>query len=329
MSDPLTDPREASSPAGVGDAGTGSTGGADPVEGAFGPRLLLQWFVFPMLAVVVCVGLYLSFRFLTADTKTTQDYLNDLRSGNPHRAWQAAFALANQVNLNRVTDEEKPAIGRDILRMLDESSPSAGPIRQYFILTLGRLNHRDAVPKLLSLAGGPDGDNAEKIYALLALREMRVREALDVATTGLSDPDPGVRKTAAYFFGMLVGSTGALADSAATVTDWADRLAPLLNDPVADVRWNGALSLAELGDRRSVPVLLGLLSREEIESELKKYDRLDETNVEKIIRAALACAARFDDPILRSRVERLAQSDPQPGIQSAAMQTLERMAGAK
>ena len=47
-------------------------------EAKFKPQILLQWFVFPMLVVVLSVGLYLSFRFLTADNKTTDDYLSDL-----------------------------------------------------------------------------------------------------------------------------------------------------------------------------------------------------------------------------------------------------------
>ena len=85
----------------------------------FRPRILMQWFVFPMLIVALCVGLYLSFRFLTAESKSPGDYLNDLRSGNPHRAWQAAFSLANQVNLDRISETEKPAVGRGILEVVE------------------------------------------------------------------------------------------------------------------------------------------------------------------------------------------------------------------
>lgn len=283
-------------------------------EAKFNAQLLLQWFVFPMLVVVLCVGLYFSFHFLTAESKTTNDYLNDLKSGNPHRAWQAAFSLANQVNLDRIPDAEKPAVGRHILDMLEQSSPGAGQIRQYFILILGRLKYDAAVPKLIELVKAPDA--SEKIYALFALREMAAMPAVDAAAAELQDEDAGVRKTAAYFFGAL-GRTGR--------PDLAHLLTPLLNDPVPDVRWNAAFSLSEFHDSAAIPVLLRLLDRAALSEELKSPVGLDETNVEKIIKAALTASLRFRDPSLETAVQRLASSDPMPNIQTAARQTLERM----
>lgn len=296
---------------------------ADPIgpEVQFKQNLLLQWFVFPMLVVVLSVGLYLSFRFLTAEDKSTDHYLNDLRSGNPHRAWQAAFSLANQVNLDRLTESEKPAVGRNILQMLTESSPGAGQIRQYFILTLGRLRYRDAIPKLTDVARGSDA--SEKIYALLALREMRAVEALPAVTEALQDPDPGVRKSAAYFFGGMRAADPALPPAALL------ELHPLLHDPVADVRWNAALSLAEFGDPKAVAVLMTLLDRVGLSAEMKKTAVLDETNVEKIMKAALAASVEFQDPALIGAVERLVAKDPQVSIRTAAKLSLDQMRGNK
>lgn len=267
-----------------------------------------------MLAVVLCVGLYLSFRFLTAENKTASDVLEDLNSGNPHKAWQAAFALANQVNMDRLPETDKPEVGRQILKMLGESTPGAGQIRQYFILILGRLQYREAVPALVGLVHG--SDPSEKIYALLALREMRAAEAELAAAEALQDGDPGVRKTAAYFFGALakLGQTSAAA-----------HLRPLLNDPVADVRWNSAFSLAEFHDPAALPVLARMLDRQALSEELKNSGGLDEINAEKIIKAALAAAERFRDPGLEDKVLRLAESDPRASVQAAARQTLERM----
>ncbi|MBI4178882.1 HEAT repeat domain-containing protein [bacterium] len=281
-------------------------------EAKFGPRILLQWFVFPMLVVALCVGLYLSFSFLTTERKTSQDYLNDLKSGNPHRAWQAAFALANQVNLGRIDESEKPGVGRQILRMLNQSSPGAGQIRQYMILTLGRLGHTEAVPKLIEIVRGADA--AEKIYALLALRDMKAAGALEAATEALDDRDPGVRKTAVYFFGPFLRSDPELAST----------LTPLLNDPVSDVRWNAALSLAESVHPAAVPVLGQMLDREVLTAELGKNPPLDEANVEKILKIALAAASQFQDESLREKIRRMAAEDPNLHVQAAARGALER-----
>ena len=68
-------------------------------------------------------------------------------------------------------------------------------------------------------------------------------------TAALADTDPGIRKTAAY-------ALGGFADPAA-----ADALRPLVDDPVADVRWNAALALARLGDGSGTPVLEQMLDR--------------------------------------------------------------------
>lgn len=292
-------------------------------EAKFRASLLLQWFVFPLLAVALCVGLYLSFRFLTADNKTSGDYLNDLGSGNPHRAWQAAFSLANEVNLDRLPENEKPAVGRRLLEMLDQSSPGAGQIRHYFILTLGRLRHADAVPKLLELARGPD--TTEKIYALLALAEIKSPAALETAYQALQDEDPAVRKTAAHFFAIFVKAAPGEPPGLEKSSDITSHLRPLLRDSIPDVRWNTALALAEFRDTAAIPVLSEMLDREGVSAELKKSGGLDETNLEKIIKAALGAAAHLRDPGLEAKVRKLAESDRGAGIMAAAKQALERM----
>ncbi|OGH56618.1 MAG: hypothetical protein A3G34_09460 [Candidatus Lindowbacteria bacterium RIFCSPLOWO2_12_FULL_62_27] len=295
-------------------------------EALFRPQLLVQWFVIPLLVVGLCVGLYLSFRLLMLESKTTEDYLNELRSGNPHRAWQAAFALANQVNLGRLPEHEQSAVGRQLLEMLDQSSAGAGEIRHYLILTLGRLRYSEAVPRLLALADGADA--TEKIYALLALGEIKPVEAIDAVSRSLNDPDPGVRKTAAHLFAVLNRPLPAGRVSAYTLPpDWPVRLRPVLNDPVADVRWNAAISLAEFRDPAAIPVLAGMLDRPVLAAELKEFGGLDETKVEKIIKAALAASLQYRDAGLGGKIQTLAESDPNAAVQATARQALERLRG--
>lgn len=282
-------------------------------EAKFRPQILLQWFVFPMLVVVLCVGLYLSFSFLTSERKNAMDYLNDLQSGNPHKAWQAAFSLANQVNLDRISEEEKPLVGKLILQMLAESSPGAGQIRQYFILILGRLKFEPAVPRLLDLVGG--SEPSEKIYALMALRDMKASAGFEAAAAALNDPDPGVRKTAAYFFGPFLQ----------TSPQEAQKLVPMLNDPAADVRWNAAFSLSEIRDPAALPVLARLLDRPALAEDIEKNSPLDEAKTEKILKSAIVAAGRYHDADLTNRVRRLAELDPNGHVRAAAQRALDRM----
>lgn len=291
-------------------------------EAKFRPQLLLQWFVFPMLIVALCVGLYLSFSLLTTERKTAYDYLNDLKSGNHHKAWQAAFSLANMVNLDRLAEDDKPVVGKNILKMLEQSAAADGQTRQYFILTLGRLRYLESVPKLVQIAGGENA--SEKIYALMALREMKAPEAIAAAEDAFNDRDPGVRKTAAYLMGAFLEQS----------PEEASKLHPLLNDPVPDVRWNTALSLSEIVDPLAKPVISSLLDRATLTRELEKNlsadekkTPLDEANVEKIIKIALVAASRFRDAEFEEKIRVLTENDPNVHVRASARDALQQMRG--
>ena len=54
------------------------------------PALAVQFFLVPLAVVAVTVMVYVGFRSLLADDRTSQDYLTQIRNGGTNRRWPAA-----------------------------------------------------------------------------------------------------------------------------------------------------------------------------------------------------------------------------------------------
>jgi hypothetical protein len=62
------------------------------------PVLVLQFFIFPLAIVAVCVAVFVIFGLISSDTRTPREYLQEARTGGGMfniKRWQAAYALAN------------------------------------------------------------------------------------------------------------------------------------------------------------------------------------------------------------------------------------------
>src|SRR5437762_13082328 len=58
--------------------------------------LIAQFFLFPLIIIAICIGIFLLFGYLTYQQSTPQEYLNDVRTGT-HR-WQSAYELSNIIS---------------------------------------------------------------------------------------------------------------------------------------------------------------------------------------------------------------------------------------
>src|SRR6188508_3435324 len=59
--------------------------------------LVAQFFLFPLIIIGICVGIFLFFGYLTYEQRTPSEYLSDIRSGTETQRWQAALELSNVV----------------------------------------------------------------------------------------------------------------------------------------------------------------------------------------------------------------------------------------
>src|SRR6187402_1063084 len=59
--------------------------------------LIAQFFLFPLIIIAICVGMFLFFGYLTYEQKSAAEHLNQIRSGTGTQRWQAALELSNIV----------------------------------------------------------------------------------------------------------------------------------------------------------------------------------------------------------------------------------------
>jgi len=270
------------------------------------PFLVLQFFVFPMAIVAVCVTVFVVFGLIAAEGKGAREYLHDVRSGSANRRWQAAFELSKVLQAGKDPVLEDPEFVAEVAALFQNARTDDPRVRRYLALALGRLGQPGAVPALREAALSSE-DPETRIFSTWALGAIGDESALDDLVELTGDPDAGIRKAAAHALGRFPAA-GA-----------ADCLASMLRDPVEDVRWNAALALGRRGDIRARDVLLGMLDR----GRLRGVEGITETQVEAAMLEAVAAAAALGDSELDAALRRLAKGEESLAIREAARRALE------
>lgn len=277
----------------------------EPVEQEkSGPVLVAQFVLIPLLVIAVCVGVFLTFSWLTGEGKTAIDYLNELRYSSGDRRWQAAFELSKFV-----TYAKDPSIGRKMAPEMiaaftnaRKNIPYDPRIRRYLALALGRVGDAQAVPALLD--GLADEDKDTQLYSIWALGLARDDSAIDPLIHSYQAEDPAIRKMSVYVLGNYSGPAVKRTLGAA------------LQDSSEDVRWNAALGLAKQGDSSGKETILKLLDR----TYLDKFERLSSQDKADAMINALRAIKILKDPSFASVVTKVAESDPNLSVRQAAIE---------
>jgi HEAT repeat protein len=280
------------------------------------PFLVLQFFVFPMAIVAVCVLVFVIFGLVAGESKGPSGYLNDVRTGGANRRWQAAFELAKELQSGKDPSLRDPKFA-SVLRDTFEQAKTDDPrVRRYLALALGRLGDRAAVPALLAAAAPPGGEAADpetRIYAVWALGALGDEAAVPTLLELARDEDPGLRKSALHALGAFARD------------DTRQALVVGLKDAVEDVRWNAALALARQKDERAAAVLGQMLDR----THLAGVAGLRPDQAQEAILQAVAGATGLADPSLRASLEKLRDGDADLKVREAARLALEAKAPSK
>jgi HEAT repeat protein len=294
------DPKDPNPPGSAPDAAEGSP----PVAASSGVRTFVGLFVVPLLVVILCVSVFVMFGWAAYDRRSVADYLDDLRDNRSffaHRRKQAAYELSKILSANPEALREDPN-GAEELRRLFTTTDDLW-VRRYLALVLGHVGDREAVPLLVEAAGHEDSQ--VRIYSLWALGAIADPSGYATLERALGDSDPGIRKTAAF-------ALGGFADRAAAEA----ALQPLVDDPVADVRWNAALALARLGSGKGVEVLEQMLDRRLLAQIPGITPRQQEEAMISALRAIVGLGVELDPVVL----DRLADDDPSLKVRQAAIE---------
>ncbi len=283
-----------------------------PPERQSFPFLVLQFFVFPLAIVAVCVAVFVIFGLIASEGKGASDYLAEVRTGGANRRWQAAFELSKALQARKDKALEDPKFAQELIRTFEESSADDPRVRRYLALALGRLGDPRAVPALLravaeSSAESPP-DSEGRIYVIWALGSIGDPASVPELVRLAGSEDAGVRKAAVHALGSLPSEEARAA------------LVQSLEDAAEDVRWNAALALARFGDAATAPVLLQMMDRKH----LTTVEGLTPEQQEEAILQAVAAADRVPDPALRAALEGLRDKDPNLKVREAARRALAR-----
>jgi HEAT repeat protein len=266
-------------------------------------RQILGLIVVPLLVVLLCVGVFVGFGLIAYDSRSVRDYLDDLKDPRPifsHRRKQAAYELSKILSAKPEALQEEVGAQAELRRLF--ASTDDLWVRRYLALVFGHLEDSEALPLLFEAVDG--GDEQTRIFALWSLGAIGDRASQPVLLEALSDPDAGIRKTAAFALGGLP------ADPAVSAA-----LEVQLQDRMADVRWNAALSLARLGSDAGRPVLEQMLERDL----LGQVPEITPQQQEQAMIGAIQALARLGAQDLEPVLDRLAADDPSLKVRQAAI----------
>src|SRR4026209_1119701 len=110
--------------------------------------LIVQFFLFPLIIIGICVGIFLFFGYLTYEQRSPNQYLNDIRTGTGNQRWQAAFELSNLVK-SSPGKARTPEFVEGLTGLYKDSPDEDILVRRFIALIFGEMKERSAVPLLV------------------------------------------------------------------------------------------------------------------------------------------------------------------------------------
>ncbi|MCH8929104.1 MAG: HEAT repeat domain-containing protein [Candidatus Marinimicrobia bacterium] len=260
-------------------------------------------FITPFFIAAAAIGLFFSFTFFFSESKGRFDYLESIKVGGANNRWHSAFMLSKILR----ADAGGPVDDRfmnEILSIYKNAKSDDPRVRRYLTLALGHISDPRSVKSLKDAT--LDADDETRLYALWSLGKLGTEGVHKDLEKFLTDPDPAMRKLSAHLLGSVKGGNPEIA------------LRVALSDPVDDVKWNAALSLAKWGDKAGLEVLEMMLDREY----LHRHDQMDESLKEMTIKSAIIAIGNLHEVVLREKIEALRDSDPSMKVRQAAIDAL-------
>jgi len=270
-----------------------------------GLNSVIRLFLIPLGIVIVSMSLFYLFGLFTFETKSLDDYLQEIKTGGESKKWQSAYSLAGLlVTEETVSEDTRDSLTREILALFKNKQRYNTKVRSYLALSLGYLKQEESVPVLIEAIKESDEDIV--LYSIWALSVLGYPEAQAPLIPYLKDRRPAIRKISAFALGAFPGKKAIPA------------LKQVLNDSVADVGWNAALSLSQLGDDSGTFVLMRLLDREY----LSAFPNLSDKERETVIINAIRGLARVKHGPAGEVIQELSKNDPSLKVRQMALEAI-------
>ncbi|MFN3485587.1 MAG: HEAT repeat domain-containing protein [Planctomycetota bacterium] len=287
-----------------------------PLEAGPGVRAF-QFFLVPLLIVVVCVAGVVGVTYLGSHPRPAAEWIKDIRDGGPNTRAHAALQLAQAL---RRMENPDPSLTDPLLEIYRSSRPEETELRRYLAHCLGTLRDPRAAGFLLERVR-QEADVEVRAACLDALGAIKDPETLPELVKLLDDPDGVVRKYAAF-------NVGAVAERALDRSGAVQALRRKLSDPRPDVGWNAALALAYfLEDGSGADTLKKMLDRAYLREAIDPKDPNAEILAARAIVGACNAAARLRDPGFVPLLRRLAddRTESDPDVRFVAHQAIRKI----
>lgn len=334
--------------------------GSEPIEPP-SLKLLVRLFVIPLLIVTAAVGVMFLVGLLAGGEPTMEEALARLKAPGGERTatylvgpaskqrYLDAKALVDRMKAPEgLNQAERVSLSGQLIDILDHhTTADEGEVQHFILLALGRTWQKHPSQGAMSAPEAVESRQRtlDTLLKYADAKALPTRKAAVLATVYLSgqdqaaaalpeileklqDPreDLDVRIAAATVLGPLGDPSNR------SVID-ALQSAMRETDPRhVELVWSAALSLAQLNQPDVADTILKLLNREELAA-VEFYDRerdpanpvfrrLSDQEQQRILINTMLGARKLQVPAVQERLQQIAESDPSPRVQAAALEIL-------
>ena len=267
--------------------------------------LFYSFFLIPFMIAVFGAVFFLLFKFITYETNSAEDLLNQVKVGSASKRWQSAFELAKILN-NPDADPLTDSFKDQLISAYERSVHDDALVRSYLAMAMG--STKDTIFGKILVSGLEDETLETRVAAIQAIGFLKYYPATKSIRNLIETTDTQTEKLTATIALGMIGDPSTI-----------PHLIKLLEDEEANIRWDAAIALAKMGDNSGAYIIERLLDREY----LKQFEQIDPLEEKKVIMIAIKTASILFDKKFEDKLSLLSKNDQDLSVRNAAIKALE------
>ena len=267
--------------------------------------LFYSFFLIPFMIAVFGAVFFLLFKFITYETNSAEDLLNQVKVGSASKRWQSAFELAKILN-NPDADPLTDSFKDQLISAYERSVHDDALVRSYLAMAMG--STKDTIFGKILVSGLEDETLETRVAAIQAIGFLKYYPATKSIRNLIETTDTQTEKLTATIALGMIGDPSTI-----------PHLIKLLEDEEANIRWDAAIALAKMGDNSGAYIIEGLLDREY----LKQFKQIDPLEEKRVIMIAIRTASILFDKKFEDKLSLLSKNDQDLSVRNAAIKALE------